>query len=63
MSQAFTTMLGVGIALILAGAFVFTRRAANEGAVYARRIAGTMLSVFGAVLILFAVMLTMAGAR
>lgn len=54
-------MLGVGAALIGAGGFVYTRRAADEGAVYLRRIAGTMLTAFGGVLILFAVGLTMAG--
>lgn len=54
-------MLGVGVALIGAGAFTYTRRAADEGAVYLRRIAGTMLTAFGAVLILFAVGLTLAG--
>ncbi len=54
-------MLGVGAALIGAGGFVYTRRAAGEGAVYLRRIAGTMLTAFGGVLILFAVGLTLAG--
>ncbi len=61
MNHGRTTMLGVGAALIGAGGFVYTRRAAGEGAVYLRRIAGTMLTAFGGVLILFAVGLTLAG--
>lgn len=61
MNQGRVTMMGVGAALIGAGGVVYTRRAPSESAVYLRRIAGTMLSVFGVVLILFAVGLTLAG--
>ena len=61
MNHGRLTMLGVGAALIGAGAVAYTRPAPDEGAVYLRRIAGTMLTAFGAVLILFAVGLTLAG--
>ena len=61
MNHGRLTMLGVGTALLGAGAFVYTRPAPNEGAVYLRRIAGTMLTAFGAVLVLFAIGLTLAG--
>ena len=61
MNHGRLTMLGVGAGLIGTGAFVYTRRAPDEGAVYLRRIAGTMLTAFGCVLILFAVGLTLAG--
>lgn len=54
-------MLGVGAALLGAGAFVWSRPAPHQGAVYLRRIAGTMLTAFGCVLMLFAIGLTLAG--
>ena len=40
-------MLGVGAALLGAGAFVWSRPTPHQGAVYLRRIAGTMLTAFG----------------
>ena len=61
MNHGRLVMLGVGVGLIGAGAVVFTRHTPDEGAVYLRRIAGTMLTVFGVVLMLFAVGLTLAG--
>ena len=61
MNHGRLTMLGVGAVLLGAGAFVYSRPAPSEGAVYLRRIAGTMLTAFGGVLILFAVGLTLAG--
>lgn len=52
------TMLGFGLALIGGGAFALTRPVSSERAVYARRIAGTMLLALGLALCAFA--LTMA---
>ena len=61
MDHGLSTMLGIGLALICAGAFAFTRRVQSEGGVYARRIVGTMLTAFGGILIMFSIGLTLAG--
>jgi hypothetical protein len=53
MAQSQATMLGFGLALIGGGAFVFTRRAPSESAVYARRIVGMMLTGLGLALSVF----------
>jgi hypothetical protein len=54
-STANLIMLGIGIAAFLIGAFVLTRPAATDAAVYARRIAGVMIVSLGLILVLFAI--------
>lgn len=54
------TMLGFGLALIGGGAFVFTRSAPSESAVYIRRIAGTMLLGLGLALAAFGLTMVLA---
>lgn len=46
-------MIAAGVLLAGAGLFVFSRPVASEGGVYARRIAGTMLTMLGTALVLF----------
>jgi hypothetical protein len=60
MAQNQATMLGFGLALIGGGAFVFTRPAPSESAVYIRRIAGMMLLGLGLALSAFSVALVLA---
>ena len=53
-------LAGIGSLAALAGLFVLTRHAADEAARYRRRIAGTMLMVFGGATVLLTVLLTRA---
>ncbi len=61
MTQNQATMLGFGLALIGGGAFVFSRPAPSESAVYARRIVGMMLLGLGLALSAFGLSLALAG--
>ena len=47
-------MLGFGLLSFAIGAALLLRRGGSEAAVYVRRIAGTMLSALGLVLVMFA---------
>jgi len=60
MAQNQATMLGIGLALIGGGAFVFTRPAPSESAVYIRRIVGMMLLGLGLALSAFSLALALA---
>ena len=55
MTLANLIMLGLGLAAFLLGAAILLRRGGSEGAVYARRIAGTMIAALGLALTIFAV--------
>jgi hypothetical protein len=59
MAQNQATMLGFGLALIGGGAFVFTRPAPSESAVYIRRILGMMLLGLGLTLSAFGISLAL----
>jgi len=61
MIRAPLIMAAVGVAAGVGSAIVFTRPARSEGAVYARRIGGTMLAAFALILLGFAVALATAG--
>ncbi len=54
MTRAPMIMYTVAGAAAAGGVFAFTRRAASEGAVYARRIVGTMLVALALILTVFA---------
>jgi hypothetical protein len=60
MSPGHPAMLGIGLALIGGGVYVFTRPAPSESAVYIRRIAGMMLLGLGLALCAFTVSLASA---
>ena len=61
MTRAPLIMAAVGAAAGAGSAIVLTRPAHSEGAVYARRIAGTMLAAFALILLGFAAALATAG--
>jgi hypothetical protein len=63
MAQNQATMLGFGLALIGGGAFVFTRPAPSESAIYIRRILGMMLLGIGLALSAFGVAFWQAAGR
>ena len=55
MTTANPLMLGLGLLAFVSGAILLARRGGSEGAVYARRIVGTMLGALGLVLMIFAI--------
>lgn len=55
MSRGLALMLGLGLAALIGGITLLTRRGGGEQAVYGRRIAGTMLTGLGLTLTVFAV--------
>ncbi|MBS0481317.1 MAG: hypothetical protein JSR96_04045 [Proteobacteria bacterium] len=57
MAQSTGPMLGFGLAGLAAGLYLVTRRGGSEQAVYARRIAGMMLTGGGLALTLFSLSL------
>ncbi len=54
MTTANLIMLAIGIVSFFLGAAILLRRGGGEGAVYARRIAGTMIAALGLTLTIFA---------
>jgi hypothetical protein len=61
MTRAPVIMAAVGAAAAAGSVFVFTRPAADEGLIYAKRIAGTMLAAFALIMLGFATALAAAG--
>ena len=55
MTVANLIMLGLGLLAFLLGAAILLRRGGSEGAVYARRIGGTMIAALGLALTVFAI--------
>jgi len=55
MTLANFIMLGLGLLAFLLGAALLLRRGGSEASVYARRMAGAMLSALGLVLVMFAI--------
>jgi LPXTG-motif cell wall-anchored protein len=60
LEQGQALLLGIGLAFLAGGGFVFSRRVTSEQAVYIRRIAGTMLCGFGFALSVFGLGLMLA---
>ncbi|MDQ3077786.1 MAG: hypothetical protein M3Q83_02970 [Pseudomonadota bacterium] len=55
MTLANLIMLGLGLLALAVGAVLLLRRGGSDGAVVARRLAGTMLAALGLVLTIFAI--------